>query len=140
METQVHLSVCTRCRPPDFTGRLKERPGYKLAEAVLARIREEAVPGLTLRGVECMSQCKRPCAVALSAHGKFTLIFGDQEQDVDAILALARQYAESEEGLVPRTDRPQPLRESILGRVPPLDYAGEMLDPTFSLTRSGDTL
>jgi len=83
-----------------------------------------------------MSQCKRPCAVAFSAPAKFTLLFGDlaPETDVDAILHLAGQYAQSTDGLIQRADRPACLRSGILGRIPPLGYADELLDPTFSLS------
>ncbi|MBF9052495.1 DUF1636 domain-containing protein [Roseobacter sp. HKCCD9010] len=133
----VCLSVCTRCRPADFPGAETERPGYLLASRVVAEARgvQEALPGLSVRGIRCMSQCKRPCAVAFSAPAKFTLLFGDlaPESDVEAILHLAGQYAQSADGLIPRADRPACLRSGILGRVPPLGYADEMLDRTFTL-------
>lgn len=135
---QVCLSVCTRCRPADFAGADHERPGHRLAEAVLS-LAQGADPtevDLTLRGIHCMSQCKRPCVVALSAPEKFTLLFGDLQPETDAadILSLARQYAESDERLVPRPDRPACLRSGILGRVPPLGYSGELRIPAFSLS------
>lgn len=135
---QVCLSVCTRCRPADFPGSETERPGYLLASAVVAEARgvQAGLPGLSVRGIRCMSQCKRPCAVALSAPAKFTLLFGDlsPETDVDAILHLVGQYAQSGDGLVPRADRPACLRSGILGRIPPLGYDDDLLDPTFTLS------
>ena len=133
----VCLSICTRCRPAGFEGPEVERPGYRLAGAVHDHLRSDAAASrsLTLRGVRCMSQCKRPCAVALSAPGKFTLLFGDltPATDVDAILHLAGQYARSSEGLIPRPERPAALRSGILGRIPPLGYDDELLDQTFTL-------
>ena len=133
----VCLSVCTRCRFADFPGAEIERPGYLLASAVIAQSTgmQDTLPGLSVRGIRCMSQCKRPCAVALSAPNKFTLLFGDlvPETDVEAILYLAGQYAHSVDGLVPRADRPACLRSGILGRIPPLDYAEKLLDPDFTL-------
>ncbi|MEM9228349.1 MAG: DUF1636 domain-containing protein [Pseudomonadota bacterium] len=134
----VCVSVCTRCRAADFPGAETERPGYLLASAVVAQSKgmQATLPGLTVRGIRCMSQCKRPCAVALSAPAKFTLLFGDlaPETDVEAILRLAGQHAQSADGLIPRADRPACLRSGILGRIPPLGYADELLDPTFSLS------
>lgn len=128
------LSVCTRCRPADFIGTDIERPGYRLAAALLQDSCIETMP-VRLRGIHCMSQCKRPCVVALSAPKKFTLVFGDLSPDTDhpAVLALAEQYASSTDGLVPRPERPACLRASILGRIPPLDYEGELLVPKFNL-------
>ena len=136
-QNRVCLSVCTRCRPPDFVGRDEERPGYRLAGALKRRAQNERdVPHvITTRGVRCMSQCKRPCVIALSAPAKFTLLFGDLDvrSDADAVMALACQYAQSADGLVPRSERPAPLRAGILGRIPPLDYAAELIDPTFNV-------
>ncbi|MBO6759208.1 MAG: DUF1636 domain-containing protein [Roseibium sp.] len=130
--SRVCMSVCTRCRPPDFAGPDNERPGYQLAGSLLRRARDETTRPFTLttRGVRCMSQCKRPCVIALSAPAKFTLVFGDldPQADTDAVMALTRQYAESTDGLVLRADRPAPLRSGILGRIPPLGYAGEAID------------
>lgn len=134
--TRVCLSVCTRCRPPDFAGPDNERPGYQLAGSILRRARHEATRPFTLttRGVRCMSQCKRPCVVAFSAPAKFTLVFGDldPQTDADAVMKLARQYAASTDGLVLRSDRPAPLRAGILGRIPPLGYAGDTIDESFA--------
>ena len=130
----VHLSVCTRCKPPDFIGSDEERPGYKLAGAVLDAVRENPSPNLALRGVRCMSQCKRPCVVALSAPDKYTLFFGDLDPGttVSDILTLADQYAASANGYVPRDQRPEQLRAGILGRIPPLCHVGDVIDDTFT--------
>ena len=131
------LSVCTRCRRQGDTVGEAERPGYRLAERIRYRLSEsEAVRlGVALRGVRCMSQCKRPCVVALSGPGKFTLLFGDLSADTDAdsVLKLAAQYALAPDGLVPRADRPEPLRAGILGRVPPLIFEGDLIDADFTL-------
>lgn len=127
------LSVCTRCRPPDYGGEDIERPGYRLAQALLADADVQSDP-FNLRGIHCMSQCKRPCVVALSAPEKFTLVFGDLKPETDhgAIRALAKQYADSPDGLILRANRPECLRAGILGRIPPLDYAGDLLIPNFT--------
>lgn len=82
-----------------------------------------------------MSQCKRPCVVALSGPAKFTLLFGDLAANTDAgaVLKLAAQYAKAPQGLVQRADRPEPLRTGILGRIPPLVFGGDLIDAEFTL-------
>ena len=111
-----------------------------LAKAIRARFSDSAAArrGMSLRGVRCMSLCKRPCAIALSGASKYTLLFGDLDPntDVEAILELARQYADAPDGLVARADRPEPLRAGILGRVPPLHLDGGPIDPDFTVVSS----
>ena len=82
-----------------------------------------------------MSQCKRPCVIALSGLSKYTLLFGDLVASVHAndILHLAAQYANSSDGLIQRSDRPKPLRKGILGRVPPNKADNKLVDPKFTL-------
>ena len=131
------LSVCTRCRGEGDNAVDIERPGYRLATLIRALFpaSEAAKRGVALRGVRCMSQCKRPCVVALSGAGKYTLLFGDLDasSDADAVLHLAAQYARAPDGLVQRAARPEALRAGILGRVPPLALGSDPIDPAFSL-------
>jgi predicted metal-binding protein len=68
-----------------------------------------------------MSGCDRACTVALSAAGKPSYLFGDKRPDAEtarAVLDLARLYAESATGDLPRRDRPEPFRRGILARIP----------------------
>lgn len=134
------LSICLRCRD----GReerdidLSQRAGRRLAETVAAEFSASAAAhrGVTLRGVNCMSQCKRPCTIALSGPGRFTYLFGDLAPEIHAgdILTVAAAYAETEDGFLPRPARPEVLRTGILGRIPPLDFSGHLVEPL--LTRS----
>lgn len=137
-QQQVCLSVCTRCRPPGFAGVDEERPGYRLAQSILGTLEQDPDNHrwLSMRGVRCMSQCKRPCVVALSSPSKFTLLFGDLSWQTDAapVLSLARQYAASSDGHIPRPERPAPLRAGILGKIPPLHHAGDVIDTHFTFT------
>ena len=96
---------------------------------------EAAKLGVTLRGIRCMSQCKRPCVIALSGLSKYTLLFGDLDASAHGndILHLAAQYANSSDGLIRRSDRPKPLRKGILGRVPPIKAHNELVEPNFTL-------
>lgn len=126
------LSVCLRCR--DGRERSDEdRGGARFARAVVAAFaaRRSTLPGAALRGVRCMSQCKRPCTVALSAPGRFTYLFGDldPERDAHAVLDLLPLYHADPLGFLPRDRRPPSLRAGILGRIPPLDRPSDLVDP-----------
>ncbi len=134
---QATLSVCTRCRGTSAYDCDTKRPGYRLAERIRQNFTdsEAARTGVALRGVRCMSQCKRPCVVALSGPGKFTLLFGDLSANTDAyaVLELAARYAAVPDGLIQRADRPEPLRAGILGRIPPLVFDDDLVDADFTL-------
>ena len=121
VETSV-LSICLPCRDGN-EALTKTRGGARLAQAVLDRIDGKKV--FELRGVRCMSQCKRPCIASLSARECFTYVFGDLDPDradhVDALLEFVSLYNAATEGFLKREDRPEALRASILGRFPPID-------------------
>ena len=136
---ELTLSICLRCRDgrEDRNADFDRRGGRRLAHAVA-----DAFPGSTaarrgirLRGVNCMSNCKRPCTIALSGPGRFTYLFGDLDPTLHAgdILCVAAAYAEVEDGFLPRPARPEVLRAGILGRIPPLGFAGDLVEP-LSLT------
>jgi predicted metal-binding protein len=118
------LSICLRCRPPEWRGPDEARPGAILVERVA-----DALAGggarmpLTFRSIRCMSQCKRPCVAAFSGEGRFTYLFGDLDpgRDVGALLDCLALYASRPDGFMERWERPEVMRAGVLGRVPPLD-------------------
>lgn len=116
------LSVCTRCRPPGWTGEDSVRPGARLAAALETAIRAGSGAPITLRHIYCMSQCKRPCVVAFSGADRFTYIFGDLDPAIDAatVLSCFALYRAREDGFMERWERPEVMRDGVLGRVPPL--------------------
>lgn len=134
-DDRLTLSICLRCR--DGRERrdtdLDQRGGRRLARAVGAAFHGSLASsrGVELRGVNCMSQCKRPCTIALSAPDRFSYLFGDLDPDlhVDDVLAVAAAYADAPDGFLPRTVRPEVLRAGILGRIPPLGFAGDLVEP-----------
>ena len=83
---------------------------------------------LEVQPAECLSLSPRPCGIALSSVGKWTYLFGDQKprESARSIIELVSLYLSSESGLMPRDQRPNALRASVLGRVPP--FAGETDD------------
>ena len=115
---QVELLVCTTCRIPDAVPDDK-RPGAVLLDVLLA-----APPaGVTVRAVECLSNCSRGCTVALRAQGRWTYIYGniDPAQHLDALLDGAQKYAATPDGLVPWRERPEHFRKNCIARIPPLE-------------------
>jgi len=139
MQVNVHptLSVCTRCKEKDDGPSDIDRAGYCLTTLIHSKFvdSEAAKLGVILRGIRCMSQCKRPCVIALPGLSKYTILFGDLVASAHAndILHLAAQYANSSDGLIRLSDRPRPLRKGILGRVPPIKADNELVDPNFTL-------
>ncbi len=140
-DPEVTLSICLRCRDgrEQRDSDLAQRGGRRLADAIAAQFdaSEAARLGVRLRGVNCMSQCKRPCVVALSGAGRFTYLFGDLDpaSHRPEVLAVAAAYAQAEGGFLPRSARPRVLQAGILGRIPPFGFAGDLVEPltpTFS--------
>jgi predicted metal-binding protein len=111
------LFVCVTCKAGEAG---EDRPGRALFDALTERLEGEA--GLELRAVECLSVCKRPCTVALTARGKWTYVVGDLtlESHLDDIVAGARRFAATSDGLVPWRERPLPFRKGVISRTPPL--------------------
>ncbi|MEM6932004.1 MAG: DUF1636 domain-containing protein [Pseudomonadota bacterium] len=134
-ETEFTLSICLRCRDGRETRDtdLDQRGGRRLSRAVIAAYEdsEAAQLGVRLRGVNCMSQCKRPCTIALSAPDRFTYLFGDLDPEINAseVLEIAAAYAKSDTGLLPRPERPEVLQAGSLGRIPPLGHSGDLVEP-----------
>jgi predicted metal-binding protein len=114
--TDATLFVCVTCKAAE------DRPGQALFDALSARLASDGIEGLALRAVECLSVCKRPCTVALTARGKWTYVVGDlnPENHLDDIVTAARRFAKSHDGLVPWRERPLPFRKGVISRTPPL--------------------
>lgn len=115
----VVVSVCVSCRAA--AGPDEARPGADL----LAALRATDVPGVEVRAVQCLSVCKRPCTVALSAPGRYTYLFGDVDAagGIVDLLACIETYRRQEHGYMLWRERPESLRRGILARIPPLDWA-----------------
>ena len=112
----VTLHVCTTCRAgqPVVEGMLL--PGARLHAALAAAAPE----GLRVEAVECLSACAQGCAVALSAPGRWSYVYGRlTEGHTPDILAGAAAYASAPDGLVPWRERPEIFRKQSLARIPP---------------------
>lgn len=127
--TLYTLFVCTTCASTWQDGkRVGQSGGQKLLESLKEvhqnwDLRDE----FPIQPVECMSACNRPCAVSFAAMGKYTYLFGDLPTDVDrlqataaAVLDCASLYHAKPDGVLPWSERPEPLKKGILARIPPL--------------------
>jgi predicted metal-binding protein len=122
--TQHVLFVCQSC---GFSSEQQDYRGDRGGQHLLKHLNElsqewELRSKYKIEAVTCLSGCNRRCVVALSAPNKTTLMFGDLPPLDSAadILQLATQYHASQDGLVPRQERPDRLKKGILARIPPL--------------------
>ncbi len=114
----VTLHVCITCRAGQPVLEGEAVPGARLHAALTA---EPAPEGVRIVQVECLSACSNGAAVALSAPGCWTYVYG-QMSDADApeILAGAAAYAATTDGIVPWRERVQIFRKRSLARIPPI--------------------
>jgi predicted metal-binding protein len=122
--TTHKLFVCKTCA---FSKQERERDGKSGGQELLERLTVqhsnwELQSSFPIQAVECMSSCNRHCVIAFSAPGKYTYLFGDipPDADVEAVLECANLYAETADGFLPWSVRPQPLKNGILARIPPI--------------------
>ena len=115
------LSICLSCRD----GREEiymTRGGRRFAKKLLNKnlLKKQ----FNLRGINCMSNCKRACTISLTAKKSFTYIFGDIDPEnseySESLIELVSKYSLSSDGFLRRRDRPLLFQSSILGRLPPI--------------------
>ncbi|HEY9632549.1 MAG TPA: DUF1636 domain-containing protein [Coleofasciculaceae cyanobacterium] len=124
MKTQHVLFVCKACATVRIEGKPQGKSG---GQQLLEQLQElysswELRDEFQLQEVECMSACSRSCAVSFAAPGKYTYLFGDLPtlDSAAAVLDCAKLYFANPEGYLAWSDRPKPLKNGILARIPPL--------------------
>ena len=116
------LSVCLTCRDnrEEIYG---ERGGARLARKAHQELGNKKL--VKLRGVECMSNCKRACILSLTSINGFTYMFGDidpnRSEYVKSLKDLISTYKSRPAGFLRRRERPESFRSNILGRLPPIN-------------------
>jgi len=117
------LFVCKSCNfSPTQRDYLGERGGWHLLKQLLSLSKNWCLQSeFVIQEVDCLSACKRPCAIAFNALNKTSLMFGDLPplESEAAILQFAEQYYTSNNGIVARQERPEVLQKGILARIPP---------------------
>ncbi|MEA5507062.1 DUF1636 family protein [Halotia wernerae UHCC 0503] len=118
------LFVCKTCASTWQDGkRLGKSGGQKLLQHLQHLAKDWGLRAqFPIQEVECMSACNRSCVVAFAAKGKLTYLFGDLTVDdsASAVLECASQYYAKTDGLLPWSERPEPLKKGILAKIPPL--------------------
>ncbi|MEL7219203.1 MAG: DUF1636 domain-containing protein [Pseudomonadota bacterium] len=127
--TSHRITVCTSCRHKHTDC----KPGYALIERLRAAIEaagDAVSEDFEISGVACMAGCSRPCAVAYHGTRKATYLFGDidPDEDIEDLIAFARQYSVLHDGWCSSVDRPGKLRKTTLARVPAAVIALETFD------------
>ncbi len=130
MNSQHCLFVCTTCGSKWEDGR---RVGTSEGERLLTELQSlhenwELATAFPIQGVGCMSACSRSCAISFTATGKHTYLFGDITTDrsnvpLSNILDCAEKYYQHPSGSLPWGERPAPLKQGILAKIPPLTIA-----------------
>ena len=116
----VEVLVCVTCRTHTADEHTTPRHGAQLAAA----LDRAALPaGVTVKPVECLSNCSRGCTVALRGGPRWTYLFGnlDAELHLDAIIDGVTRYRAAADGLVPWRERPEHFRKNCIARIPPLE-------------------
>ena len=118
------LSVCLSCKD-NLKNIENVKAGKRFSELILKNLDLKKITGLQVRGVTCMSQCKRSCIISLTKQNSFTYIFGDinpaKTEYVESLLKLISLYTSSSDGFLKRKERPELFQSNILGRLPPIN-------------------
>lgn len=114
----VTVIICASCR--DETG----SDAHPRAGELLAEDTRNAASGedIRVRTVECLGNCKRRLSAAILRDGCWSYVFGDLTTASGAdLVAGAKLFATSTDGLIPWRGRPDSLKRGLVARIPPLD-------------------
>lgn len=114
----VTVIVCASCR--DETG----SDAHPRAGELLAQDARSAASGehIRIRTVDCLGNCKRRLSAAILRDGCWSYVFGDLNTASGAdLVAGAKLFATSSDGLIPWRGRPDSLKRGLVARIPPLD-------------------
>lgn len=80
---------------------------------------QRALPDVAIEGVDCMSGCTRPQAIAVRAKGKVAYLFGDMsDADLHDLKRFTALYAASPDGRFEDARVLGGLRLKALARIP----------------------
>jgi predicted metal-binding protein len=123
-ESDVTIFVCVSCA---VEGASADKPGRALYDTVSTALAARPGCAATVKPVDCLAVCKRPCTVALAGDGKWTYVVGDLSPDThaDDVIAAALSYGATTNGIIPWRERPQSFRKGVISRIPPLSFRPE---------------
>ncbi len=118
------IYVCRSCRahkdlPVDHTTQ-----GAQLMRTLEAKLTATPLDNIEVRSINCLSQCKHPASVAFQSPDKFQYLVSslNPTRDADDILTFAQHYHAAEAGIVMTANRPESIRNGLVGRLPPFGY------------------
>ena len=127
MNPQHCIFVCTTCGSKWKDG---QRVGTSEGERLLQELQTlhqnwDLAAEFPIQAVGCMSACSRACAISFAGAGKHTYLFGDipvndPNVSLSNILDCAEKYYQHPTGILPWAERPAPLKQGILAKIPPL--------------------
>jgi predicted metal-binding protein len=127
-EARTTVLVCITCRTPTQSDDAACK-GVALATATKLALGDEL--DVDVKRVRCLGNCNRGLSAAIRREHAWTYVFGhlDAERDGPTLIAGARLFAGSTDGLMPWRGRPDPLKKGLIARVPPIDFDGEPAEP-----------
>ncbi len=120
--SSVTIVVCETCR--DETG----SDAYPRAGEALVDDTRRAAEGSAVRvhRIACLGNCKRRLSAAMVKPGAWSYVFGDLSVDSGAdLVAGAKLFADSADGLIPWRGRPDSLKRGLVARIPPIELTKE---------------
>ena len=118
----VTIVVCATCR--DVSG----SDAHPRAGTILAADAHAAAAGeIRVTTVECLGNCKRRLSAAILRKNCWSYVFGDLSTDSGPdLVAGAKLFATSTDGLLPWRGRPDSLKRGLVARIPPLDKLNDI--------------
>lgn len=117
----VTIFVCASCRASE--GSTEEpRQGTHLLTATMEAAAAQA-PGVTIKSVSCLSNCKRGPSAVIARQDGWTYVFGHLGlENATDLITGAELIATSADGLMPWKGRPDCLKRNMIARIPPFDF------------------
>ncbi|WP_170472939.1 DUF1636 family protein [Ruegeria arenilitoris] len=116
----VELLVCTTCRRGLPIEDDTQRPGTVLHRA----LKQADLPsGVTLKAVECLSNCNQGCSIVLrGGPTRWTFVYENLNEidHIETIVDGATKYLATGDGLVKWRERPEHFRKNCAARIPPI--------------------
>jgi predicted metal-binding protein len=141
MEAKHIMFVCTTCASKWENGK---PVGISGGEKLFQQLKENSsnnelaqdfASDFDIEAVSCMSACSQSCVISLASHGKHTYLFGGlpaelSQQQIAGVFECANKYSAHPQGLLPWSERPEPLKKGVLARIPamPLHSSSKNLE------------
>jgi len=129
-DDRTTVLVCITCRASIDQSESVDTPRKGMALANATALAAAGADDIDVVRVRCLANCNRGLSAAIRRQNSWTYVFGhlDAERDGPMLIAGARLFAASTDGLMPWRGRPDSLKKGLIARVPPMDFGGEPLD------------